>query len=487
MYNPAGIRGILKTTRENVKNVGRVKKRVRFNLPDKVSNQEEQPLRMLDKNSSGGKRPMEEARNSNALGSTTPEASLQEKMGKIYEKSRSYWDSTIKDYEAHRSYRAKGDACDQTQKATDTLKTLAYIKLGEEIMKQDDLLKFLGRNGTETQLTKIRDGELYAFEKGGQLHITSNKDDVGANKAISLNDAVDRIDRGGIDKVKWHLPKVYAIKVETEGPEPKVLITDNEELVKKSRGEGGQALPGTKIEVDFPGIVSSDQIEHSVVVKPTDSVKSGQKTLADQVEDKQMHGQKAKNREGIVVSVSEPVQVAKAIETKGAHPSHQEGENSANHRKSKDAKREWGNKEANERDKILKQLDANFEQVNIPGDNLNCLLYAVLRAYGYDPYTQKKEVDAMIKPVRVDIDRNLGEQRGSMLDLADGSGMAAIGMLRHQQKLDTDRGIVVRVQDSNGRKWVWEAIPSTNGKAPIYLHLQNAHFQALIPKKSSSQ
>ena len=284
MYNPVGKRGILKTTRENVKNVGEEKKRVRFNLPDGVSDQEEQSLLMLGNETSGGEHHMEESGNFNAQGSKTRDAFLKENLDVVFNKSRASWDSTVKDYEPHRSYWAKDDARGQIQEATDTpktkedsheknkktidtLKTLAYIKLGEEIMKQDELLKCLGKNGTETQLTKIRDGELYAFEEGGQLHITCNKTDRGMNKTMEWDQVATWIDGKNknekwdnqqmLDEIKWHLPRVYAIKVETKEPEPKVLITDNEELVKKSRGEGGQALVGKKIEVDFPGIMKS--------------------------------------------------------------------------------------------------------------------------------------------------------------------------------------------------------------------------------------
>jgi hypothetical protein len=209
-----------------------------------ISDQNRELLRTSDHNIVGGITHMQESPKLNLLSNKTPEASLRESIGAIYEKSRTYWDSTVK----------KGDINDQKEQDLAALKTLAYIKLGEEIMKQIDLMGCLGKNGTETQLTKIRDGELYAFEKEGQLHITCNKADIDKNKGISLNDAVGRVERGGIDKVKWHLPKVYAIKLEKSPKEDlKVLITDNEDLFNNCKKfiESGAEDAASKVLITY--------------------------------------------------------------------------------------------------------------------------------------------------------------------------------------------------------------------------------------------
>ena len=312
------IKGILK----NKEHAEKPKKNVRF-----ADNNAEE----LQLPSSGGKDPMADSSSSKMSA-----ASLQEKMGKIYEQSRSYWDSTVK----------KGDPIDQKKQDLAALKTLAYIKLGEEIMKQTDLMGCLGKNGTETQLTKIRDGELYAFEKDGQLHITCNKADIDKNKGISLNDAIGRIERGGIDKVKWHLPKVYAIKLEKSPKEDlKVLITDNEDLfnnckkfiesgaedtalkflityekdkknekkqffddnlkqeIKRGEIKGLQLVSGKESGVDLSGMRDGERANNNVVAKSPD-IKW--EIFAGQTE-RQKPSQKEKESEQLQTSVVEAV------------------------------------------------------------------------------------------------------------------------------------------------------------------------------------
>lgn len=522
-------------------------KKVRFDLPG-VGKQALAPKHEI----SGGNTDMEESGNSKALGSRTHEAFLRESIGAIYEKSRAYWDPTMKQgddndqkkkgpdrehigaiYEKSRTSWdltvKDADATDLEKKSLDTLKTLAYIKLGEEIMKQDVLVQHLGFSTTDTQLTKIRDGALYAFEKDDQLHITCNKSDAGVSKLISLNDAVARIDRSGIEKITWHLPKVYAIKLEGSSKEDiKVLIIDNDELFNNCKQfiESGskeaaskvlivdtngrnkeffdnnlkmlieqgevrslQWISGQESGVDLPDMPDSHPIKNKPLVKLPGSFNSNWVEIAP-AKNKQVN-ERQKDEKGIKLPNSKQIQAAKDIETKNVSSSHQDDKkqyNAPEYKREISAKSEWNSKNKEARNKDLDYIDKNFTQVNVPGTDLNCLLYAVLRAYGYDLDKQRDQVDTMIRPVREDINSNSGEQSGSMLDLANGSGMAAIGMLRDQQKqLDSDRGIVVRVQDANGHKWVWEVIPSANGKDPIYLHLQNQHFQALIPKNATDK
>jgi hypothetical protein len=153
-----------------------------------------------------------------------------------------------------------------------------------------------------------------------------------------------------------------------------------------------------------------------------------------------------------------------------------------------------------------------------PGDGMSCLLYAVLRGYG-DEYDHTKEenktkVDKIVEKVREKMKesrkqenshqwrtadgfaKHLGEnedsnqgrgESGSMLDLVNTDGQVAIAILREDNKLDRDRGIVIRVQESGSPQWIWEAISSDNGKEPIYLHLSGQHFQTLIKKEELSE
>ena len=149
---------------------------------------------------------------------------IPENSREAYGNYSSYWNSTAE----RETSEASEASIDQNKKARDTIKTLAYIETGNQILKQKVLAETLGKSGTETKLTKIAEGDPYAFEKDGQLHITWNKGDVDTNKVVSLDDALKRIGKEGVDKVNWHLPKFYAIKLDQLNGDQRVLIVDDE-------------------------------------------------------------------------------------------------------------------------------------------------------------------------------------------------------------------------------------------------------------------
>lgn len=159
--------------------------------------------------------------------------------------------SSFEGFDAPFSEQRSGDSTHKSKnfeakRLENELKILMRGKFGDEIMKSD-LLKNLGTEKTDTEVTKIDKGNPSVYRDGNTYFVTYDERNAqgyfGANKDLSkircqVDDGLLRELEAKAAYVKWDLPIVYRIHLEKPEGEAQILVTDDEAAVGKRMKDG---------------------------------------------------------------------------------------------------------------------------------------------------------------------------------------------------------------------------------------------------------
>ena len=212
----------------------------------------------------------------------TAQVKQYEFLQKIYDKSRASWDPRLKDEETDSFRDEIGDeshAEDAELNFEDQLKTLMYRNFGEKIVALD-LLHYVDRNKTSTELVRIQNGESGVYKDDNGFYVAYDKEAAqkyfGADidlsqKRVQMDYALLQKLRKG-ENVKWDYPKVFRINLEKPGEMPQNLITDNEMAVHKRMQEGWTVTAAK--EFDLSGLSSHDEIRSKEDVNKEEQIQN---------------------------------------------------------------------------------------------------------------------------------------------------------------------------------------------------------------------
>ena len=131
------------------------------------------------------------------------------------------------------------------------------------------------------------------------------------------------------------------------------------------------------------------------------------------------------------------------------------------------------------RQRITRTLPGIGVIINVSGEEMNCLIRALLVAAGH------KDDEVTVDLIRDELVRQKVSKTGTMLNLVSTAGAILISYLEFLKIIDADRAIVVYTPNESGAIIQHKVYAGKKGKDPIMLWLSDEHFQAIVPEKKS--